>query len=172
MQLFLRSRLRFVPTATHVRKMRSVTLSGSGRPSATNKSRAPASLSGLGCRSRLAALALHGCGAARRVAPPVEGRLAVLQQVQLDQFLFQILFGRASQGLHDLAQQQIGEAVACPVQSLTHARGADRLAQPSRELLGQLGGAKVRSIDPQAQHRVEGLAGLGPDPGQRLPGPG
>src|SRR5262245_7268812 len=80
-------------------------------------------------------------GSARRtyLTAAIQGRLAVFQQSEVDEFLFQPLAAGDVQRLGDLVEQEVGEAVACPLQGLAHSRGRQRLAQRAGQLFGDLG---------------------------------
>src|SRR5205823_5380236 len=77
-------------------------------------------------------------------AAPLQRRLAVGEQAEVDQLLLQLVPAGVAERVDDLGQQQVGELLAGPLECLADAVDGVRLAQPRPQLFGQLGGGQPR----------------------------
>src|SRR5438128_10659764 len=65
--------------------------------------------------------------------PTQQGRAAIGEQIQIDQFLFHLLGGGIRQRVDHFVQEQVAEPFAGAVQELAGGRGGQRFAELGRE---------------------------------------
>src|SRR5262249_49341557 len=89
----------------------------------------------------------------------LQGRPAVVEQTQLDQFLFQLFSRRAVERVGHFVQQQISKLFPGAVKDLSNADSGKGPVELGGEVLCHLRGPQLGMLGPETEYGMVGLAG-------------